>query len=82
MRAGFGAVHFELYRRPWTVREYIDWLDLPVVRKGMCAAGDKHRSQDLIAALRQRVAVAGFGEAPLESVWYLVTAERREADAP
>lgn len=82
VRAGFGAVHFELYRRPWTVREYIDWLDLPVVRKGMCGASDKHRSQELIAALRRHVAAAGFAEAPLESVWYLVTAERREADAP
>jgi len=67
---GYDRVSFDLYHRPWAAAEYLDWLSLPVVSRGMCAATERHRALELIEALREEL----DPETPLETVWYLVTA--------
>lgn len=69
--AGFAAVTATLYRRPWTVGDYIDWLSQPVVLHAAVDSDDEARQTAFVEALKRRVDLA----APFESRWYLVTAD-------
>jgi len=53
--SAFSDVDFQLWNRPWTATEYLDWLALPVVRNGMVPPERKDESANLIAAVRKRL---------------------------
>ncbi len=68
--AGFEDIAVQRYTRPWPASEYLDWVSLPVVIGGMCAAADKPRAAELMAAIRAEVDQT----TPLATTWLLVTA--------
>lgn len=68
--AGFSDVRVQRYVRPWPASEYLDWVALPVVIGGMCAAEDKERASELLEAIRAEVSP----DTPLATAWLLITA--------
>jgi len=70
--AGYEDLRFEVYRRPWPAREYIDWLAQPVVAKALVGKANEERAGELIAELRRRV----DPELPLEAAWLLASGTR------
>jgi len=66
---GFSEVDMTLYRRPWSVRDYLDWLQQPVALASVCPGSPAHQA-DFMARVREGVDL----EATTESRWYLVVA--------
>ncbi len=77
-RCGFVNVRVEVWRRSMPVDEHFDWLAMPVVRKGMVAAGDTDASASLIQQARARLR----DDLSLETVWALIIAECPAEAAP
>lgn len=71
--AGWRDARLELFERPWTAGEYLDWLALPVLAESLVAPGDEARAPELVEAVRAAV----DPNAPLTAAWYLVSARRQ-----
>jgi ubiquinone/menaquinone biosynthesis C-methylase UbiE len=54
-RSAFADVEFQLWNRPWPASEYLDWLDLPVIRNDMVPPDRRSESARLIELIRERL---------------------------
>lgn len=68
--SAFAEVDFQLWNRPWSMAEYLDWLDLPVIRSGMVDAAHRDQGHELIARMRERL----DPDIELDNVYYFVIA--------
>lgn len=68
--AGFSSITSTLYRRPWTLGEYLDWAAQPVMLRGMTPSLGPEGRAAFLAHLRGAVDL----EAVHESRWILVRA--------
>jgi SAM-dependent methyltransferase len=53
--AAYSDVDFQLWDFRWPASEYLDWMEMPVIRNGMVPADRKADSQRMIELLRERL---------------------------